>query len=66
MRFDRTTDEQLVEAFTYLGRTVFTAYFLNYAGTAIQTGIRKALEQRRPRRCAVGGKRSALRCSRVE
>jgi hypothetical protein len=28
------TDEQLAEAFTYLGLTVFTAYFLNYARTA--------------------------------
>jgi alkylhydroperoxidase family enzyme len=28
-------DEQLAEAFAYLGLTVFTAYFLNYAGTDI-------------------------------
>jgi hypothetical protein len=28
------TGEQLAEAFTYLGLTVFTAYFLNYARTA--------------------------------
>ena len=27
------TDEQLAEAFAYLGLTVFTAYFLNYAQT---------------------------------
>jgi hypothetical protein len=27
------TDEQLAEAFAYLGLTVFTSYFLNYAGT---------------------------------
>ena len=26
-------DEQLAEAFAYLGLTVFTAYFLNYAQT---------------------------------
>ena len=26
-------DEQLTEAFAYLGLTVFTAYFLNYAQT---------------------------------
>jgi hypothetical protein len=29
------TDEQLVEAFAYLGLTVFTGYFLNYAQTAL-------------------------------
>lgn len=29
------TDEQLAEAFAYLGLTVFTAYFLNYARTAM-------------------------------
>jgi hypothetical protein len=29
------TDEQLAEAFAYLGLTVFTAYFLNYARTEI-------------------------------
>jgi hypothetical protein len=28
-------DEQLAEAFAYLGLTVFTAYFLNYAQTGI-------------------------------
>ena len=28
-------DEQLAEAFAYLGLTVFTAYFLNYAQTDI-------------------------------
>ena len=28
-------DEQLAEAFAYLGLTVFTSYFLNYAGTAL-------------------------------
>jgi hypothetical protein len=27
------TDEQLAEAFVYLGLTLFTGYFLNYAGT---------------------------------
>jgi alkylhydroperoxidase family enzyme len=27
------TDQQLAEAFAYLGLTVFTSYFLNYAGT---------------------------------
>jgi hypothetical protein len=27
------TDEQLAEAFAYLGLTVFTGYFLNYART---------------------------------
>lgn len=29
------TDEDLAEAFAYLGLTVFTAYFLNYAGTEL-------------------------------
>ena len=29
------TDEQLAEAFGYLGLTVFTSYFLNYAGTEL-------------------------------
>jgi hypothetical protein len=29
------TDEQLAEAFAYLGLTVFTAYFLNYARTEV-------------------------------
>jgi alkylhydroperoxidase family enzyme len=29
------TDENLAEAFAYLGLTVFTAYFLNYAGTEL-------------------------------
>lgn len=29
------TDEQLAEAFAYLGLTVFTGYFLNYAQTEI-------------------------------
>ena len=28
-------DEQLAEAFAYLGLTVFTAYFLNYAQTDV-------------------------------
>jgi alkylhydroperoxidase family enzyme len=28
-------DEQLVEAFSYLGLTVFTSYFLNYAATEL-------------------------------
>ena len=26
-------DQQLAESFAYLGLTVFTSYFLNYAGT---------------------------------
>ena len=29
------TDDDLAEAFAYLGLTVFTAYFLNYAGTEV-------------------------------
>ena len=29
------TAEQLAEAFAYLGLTVFTSYFLNYAGTEL-------------------------------
>ena len=29
------TDGQLAEAFAYLGLTVFTSYFLNYAATAL-------------------------------
>ncbi len=29
------TDEQLAEAFAYLGLTVFTGYFLNYARTGL-------------------------------
>jgi len=29
------TDEQLAEAFAYLGLTVFTSYFLNFAGTEL-------------------------------
>ena len=29
------TDEELAEAFAYLGLTVFTAYFLNYADTEL-------------------------------
>lgn len=29
------TDEQLAEAFAYLGLTVFTSYFLNYADTEL-------------------------------
>jgi alkylhydroperoxidase family enzyme len=28
-------DEQLAEAFAYLGQTIFTAYFLNYARTEV-------------------------------
>jgi hypothetical protein len=28
-------DEQLAEAFAYLGLTVFTSYFLNYAATEL-------------------------------
>jgi hypothetical protein len=31
---DGWSDEQLAEAFAYLGLTVFTGYFLNYAQTA--------------------------------
>ena len=37
------SDEQLTEAFTYLGLAVFTAYFLNYA----QTDLDVPLEFRR-------------------
>jgi hypothetical protein len=29
------TDEQLAEAFAYLGLTVFTSYFLTYAATEL-------------------------------
>jgi alkylhydroperoxidase family enzyme len=29
------SDEQLAEAFAYLGLTVFTSYFINYAGTEL-------------------------------
>ena len=29
------TDDELAEAFAYLGLTVFTAFFLNYAGTEL-------------------------------
>jgi hypothetical protein len=29
------SSEQLAEAFAYLGLTVFTAYFLNYAATEL-------------------------------
>jgi len=29
------SSEQLTEAFAYLGLTVFTSYFLNYAGTVL-------------------------------
>jgi hypothetical protein len=29
------SSKQLAEAFAYLGLTVFTSYFLNYAGTAL-------------------------------
>ena len=29
------SDEQLAETFAYLGLTVFTAYFLNYAATEL-------------------------------
>ena len=29
------TDQQLAEAFAYMGLTVFTGYFLNYAQTEI-------------------------------
>ncbi|SRR6266571_2953076 len=34
------TDEQLAEAFTYLGLTVFTSYFLNYAATELDIPAR--------------------------
>ena len=33
-------DEQLAEAFSYLGLAVFTAYFLNYAGTELDLPAR--------------------------
>ena len=33
------TDEQLTEAFAYLGLTVFTAYFLNYAQTDLDVPV---------------------------
>ncbi|ORW86674.1 hypothetical protein AWB92_25245 [Mycobacterium sp. IEC1808] len=33
------TDEQLTEAFAYLGLTVFTAYFLNYAQTELDVPV---------------------------
>ena len=32
-------DEQLTEAFAYLGLTVFTAYFLNYAQTDLDVPV---------------------------
>jgi hypothetical protein len=32
-------DEQLTEAFAYLGLTVFTAYFLNYAQTELDVPV---------------------------
>ncbi|HMD93352.1 MAG TPA: hypothetical protein VKG80_11990 [Trebonia sp.] len=31
----RSTSQQLAEAFAYLGLTVFTSYFLNYAATEL-------------------------------
>ena len=34
------TDEQLAEAFSYLGLAVFTAYFRNYAGTELDLPAR--------------------------
>jgi alkylhydroperoxidase family enzyme len=34
------TDEQLAEAFVYLGLTVFTSYFLNYAATELDVPAR--------------------------
>jgi len=39
-------DEQLAEAFAYLGQTVFTSYFLNYAATELDvpTGPARAGE----------------------
>jgi hypothetical protein len=39
-------DEQLAEAFAYLGLTVFTSYFLNYAATELDvpTGPARAGE----------------------
>jgi hypothetical protein len=33
------TDEQLAEAFAYLGLTVFTSYFLNYAATELDLPV---------------------------
>ena len=33
------SDEQLTEAFAYLGLTVFTAYFLNYAQTELDVRV---------------------------
>ena len=32
-------DEQLAEAYAYLGLTLFTAYFLNYARTELDAGL---------------------------
>ena len=41
-------DEQLAEAFAYLGLTVFTSYFLNYAATELDVPIGPArVEERR-------------------
>ena len=41
-------DKQLAEAFAYLGLTVFTSYFLNYAATELDvpTGPARAEERR--------------------
>ncbi len=36
-------DDELAEAFAYLGLTVFTAYFLNYAGTDLDVPAAPAL-----------------------
>ena len=33
------TDSDLAEAFAYLGLTIFTAYFLNYAGTELDVPV---------------------------
>ncbi len=33
------TDEHLAEAFGYLGLTVFTSYFLNYAATELDVPV---------------------------
>jgi hypothetical protein len=41
------SDEQLAEAFAYLGLTVFTGYFLNYARTALDLPAAEAARQAR-------------------
>jgi hypothetical protein len=45
------TDSDLAEAFAYLGLTVFTAYFLNYAGTELDVPVTPEL-----RDAAAGGR----------